>query len=238
MRDLAIVNEKEAGPAVFGQTARAAGHELEEWAAHRGGPAPALDGYGAAMVLGGAMNVDDEDEHPWLRGEKRVIAELARAGTPIIGVCLGAQMIAEVLGGAAAPASDPEIGWHDVETTPEAAADPVLGALPPRFEAFQWHKYAATPPDGAATLATSPVSVQAYRVGDRIWGIQFHAEVTEADAAIWIDDPGSYPRLRRDEYDPAALMEETRRKIGSWNRVGRGISSRFLDAASRYSGVT
>jgi GMP synthase-like glutamine amidotransferase len=232
MRVLAIVNEKEAGPGVFAEAARDAGHALVEWSAYEGTPAPELDGYGAAMVLGGAMNVDDEEKHAWLRDEKRLIAQLAERGTPIIGSCLGAQLVAEVLGGSATRASHPEIGWHEVEMTPEAADDPVMGALPPKFEAFQWHSYEATPPEGAATLATSPVSVQAYRIGDRIWGIQFHAEVAEADAVIWINDPASYPEASRDEYDPAEMLAEMRRKIGSWNEVGRGISSRFLEAAA------
>jgi GMP synthase-like glutamine amidotransferase len=184
------------------------------------------------MVLGGAMNVDEEAQHPWLRGEKHLIAELAERGTPILGACLGAQLVAEVLGGSAARASRSEIGWYDVEMTPGAADDPVLGPLPPRFEAFQWHSYAATPPEGAVTLATSPVSVQAYRVGDRTWGIQFHAEVTEADAAIWIEDERSYPEHLRADYDPLTLLAEMRRKIGSWNEVGRGISARFISSAA------
>ena len=238
MRILAVVNEREAGPGVFGEAACEAGHEVVEWAAHEATPAPELDGYGAAMILGGAMNVDDEAEHPWLRDEKRVIADLAGRGTPIIGMCLGAQMVAEVLGGSAAPASLTEIGWHEVEMTPAAADDPVLAPLPPRFEAFQWHSYAATPPEGAVTLATSPVSVQAYRVGDRIWGIQFHAEVTESDAALWIEDERSYPDDLRADYDPPALLAEMRRKMGSWNEVGRGISARFLETAAELRRTT
>jgi GMP synthase-like glutamine amidotransferase len=231
MRILAIVNETEAGPGVFGQSAREAGHEVVEWAAHTGSTPPPLEGLGAAMVLGGAMNVDEEDAHPWLRGEKRAIADLAKAGTPIIGVCLGAQMVAEVLGGSAARASRPEIGWHDVEMTAAAADDPVLGALPPRFEAFQWHSYAATPPEGAATLATSPVSVQGYRVDDRVWGIQFHAEVTMASIEEWVAEAND-PDAERIAIDGDALLAETREKIGSWNHVGRGISERFFEAAT------
>jgi GMP synthase-like glutamine amidotransferase len=231
MRVLAIVNEREAGPGVFGEAALDAGHELAEWAAYATTSAPPLDGFGAAMVLGGGMNVDEEAANPWLRDEKRIIGQLAESGTPLIGMCLGAQLVAEVLGGSAAPASHPEIGWHDVEMTPAAGDDPVLAALPPKFEAFQWHGYAATPPPGATTLASSPVSVQAYRVGDSTWGIQFHAEVTERDAEIWINDPASYPDALRHEYDPPALLAEMRRKIGSWNEVGRGISARFLKTA-------
>jgi GMP synthase (glutamine-hydrolysing) len=231
MRILAIVNETGAGPGVFGGAAAEAGHEIVEWAAHEGTPAPDLDGYGAAMVFGGAMNVDEEDLHPWLVGEKRAIARLAGSGIPIMGVCLGAQMVAEVLGGSASRASRPEIGWHDVEMTPEAADDPVLGALPARFEAFQWHSYAATPPAGAARLAHSPVSVQAYRVGDRIWGIQFHAEVTEASIEAWIAE-ASDPQAERVAIDGDALLAQSREKIGSWNRVGRAISERFIQAAA------
>jgi GMP synthase-like glutamine amidotransferase len=231
MRVLAIVNEPEAGPGVFGEAALEAGHEVVEWAAHTASRPPSLAGFGAAMVLGGAMNVDEEDEHPWLRGEKRTIVELANAGTPIIGVCLGAQMVAEVLGGSAARASRPEIGWHEVEMTAAAADDPVLGELPPRFEAFQWHSYAATPPGGAATLAASPVSVQGYRVGDRVWGIQFHAEVTIASIEQWVAEAND-PDAERIAVDGEALLAESREKIGSWNRVGRGISARFFETAA------
>jgi GMP synthase-like glutamine amidotransferase len=231
MRILAIVNEVEAGPGVFGDAAREGGHEIVEWAAHEPARMPELGGYGAAMVFGGAMNVDEEHVHPWLAGEKLAIAQIAEAGIPIMGVCLGAQMLAEVLGGSASRAPRPEIGWHDVQMTPEAADDPVLGALPSRFEAFQWHSYAATPPAGAATLADSPVSVQAYRVGDRIWGIQFHAEVTEASIEAWIAEAND-PDAERIAIDGDALLAESREKIGSWNQVGRGISERFFEFAA------
>ena len=230
MRILSVVHEADAGPAVFGDVAAEAGHELVEWAPSRE-PEPAADGYGAAMVFGGSMNVDDAERHPWLAGEMGLIARLVEQGMPVLGVCLGCQLLAEASGGSAARAPHPEIGWHTVEMTPEAAGDPVLGALPPSFEAFQWHSYAATPPEGAVTLAHSPVSVQAYRIGDRAWGIQFHAEVNMANAGDWIEEYDD-PDARRIGLDRAALMTETKEKIGAWNEVGRGISARFLEVAA------
>ena len=238
MRILTIVNQDDAGPGVFADAATEAGHEIVAWrpAAQ---PRPELDGFGATLVFGGAMNVDEEDVHPWLRDEKSLLAELVEAGSAVLGVCLGAQMLAEAAGGSAGRASRPEIGWHEVELLPEAGDDPVLGPLPRRFEAFQWHSYEATPPHGAAPLARSDVCLAAYRIGGLAWGIQVHAEVSEATAARWIDKYDNDPDAVRIEIDPEALLAETVGKIGAWNELGWGICARFLaEAETRYSGVT
>jgi GMP synthase (glutamine-hydrolysing) len=232
VRVLAIVNQRDAGPGVFADAAASAGHELVQWVPAEG-PPPGQDGWGAAIVLGGAMNVDQEGKHPWLLDEKRLVAGLLDRETPVLGVCLGAQLVAEVSGGAAGRAERPEIGWHRVELTAEADRDPVIGALPRRFEAFMWHSYEATPPDGAAPLARSQVCVQAYRVGDRVWGIQFHAEVTEAIVTGWLGDYRKDADAVRIGVDPEELRADTRGRIGRWNEIGRGICARFLEAATR-----
>ena len=236
MRVLAIVNQRDAGPGVFAGAAASAGHELVEWAPAEG-PPPDPDAWGAAIVLGGAMNVDQEGEHPWLRDEKRLVGGLLDRDTPVLGVCLGAQLLVEVAGGAAGRAERPEIGWHEVELTAEAKGDPVIGALPGRFEAFMWHSYEATPPDGAAPLGRSPVCLQAYRVGDRAWGIQFHAEVTEAIVLAWLADYRKDRDAVRLGVDPGELRAETRERIGRWNELGRGLCARFLREAAAYGGA-
>jgi GMP synthase (glutamine-hydrolysing) len=150
-------------------------------------------------------------------------------GMPILAVCLGAQVLADAAGGSARRASQPEIGWFEIEVTEEGAADPVIGPLAPSFTGFQWHSYEAVPPDGAVILARSAVCPQAYRIGDRVWGIQFHAEVTAANLTHWIEDYRSDEDAVRIGVDPVKLRRETEPRIDDWNRLGRELCGRFLD---------
>jgi GMP synthase (glutamine-hydrolysing) len=231
MRALAITHQADAGPGVFADEMRERGVELDEWMLSERGTAPPREiaDYGAVLTFGGAMHADQEDRHPWLRFEKDFLAAMLDDGMPILAVCLGCQVLADAAGGSARRASEPEIGWHGVEVGERAAGDPVIGPMAPRFEAFQWHSYEAVPPEGAAILASSPVCPQAYRVGERAWGIQFHAEVTTADAGRWIDDYRSDEDAVRVGVDPKALRAETDEKIKSWNRLGRELCGRFLE---------
>jgi GMP synthase (glutamine-hydrolysing) len=232
MRALAIVHQKDAGPGVFADELRERGVELDEWTLAERGTAPPVEiaEYDAVLTFGGAMHADQEDRHPWLRFEKDFLAAILDDDMPVLAVCLGNQLLAEAAGGAARRASEPEIGWREVEITDEGASDPVIGPLAPSFTAFQWHSYEALPPDGAAILARSPVCAQAYRVGERAWGIQFHAEVSPADAGEWIDDYRADEDAVRIGVDPEALGSETERRIGDWNRLGRELCGRFIDA--------
>jgi len=235
MRVLTIVNQEDAGPGVFADAAAEAGHEIVEW--HPGEEAlPDRDGYGATMAFGGAMNVDDEALHPWLRDEEELLRGLAERNEPVLGVCLGAQLLADAAGGSAQRAVRPEIGWHAVELTADAKRDPVIGPLPERFEAFQWHSYEATPPPGSVALARSPVCSEAYRIGDLAWGIQFHAEVSERIATGWIEKYDNDEDAARLGIDPGPLLAETRAKIAAWNQLGRGICARFLEQAEASRG--
>jgi GMP synthase (glutamine-hydrolysing) len=231
VRVLTIVHQRDAGPGVFAEAAAAGGHELVEWSPG-GGPAPALDGFGAAMTFGGAMHPDHEAEHPWLATEKELLRELLRRGTPVLGVCLGAQLLAEAAGAQPRRASAPEIGWYEVSLTGDAADDPLVAALPERFEAFQWHSYEAPLPPGATALAASDVCLQAYRLDGNSWGVQFHAEVTAEIVSSWLDDYATDPDAVRIGVDPERLRAETAPRIGEWNELGRALCGRFLAAAT------
>jgi GMP synthase (glutamine-hydrolysing) len=229
MRVLAITHQRDAGPGVFAEEMRERQVELDDWMmAERPEPPADPAGYDAVMTFGGAMNTHEEMRHPWLRREKELLAELLGAGEPLLAACLGTQLLAEAAGGEVGRSSEPEIGWYEVEITPEGRDDPLLGRE--SFQAFQWHSYEAVPPPGAVTLAHSPICNQAYRIGDRAWGIQFHAEVSAADADRWIDGWREDADAVRVGLDPEALRAETREKIGEWNRFGRELCGRFLDA--------
>jgi GMP synthase (glutamine-hydrolysing) len=232
VRVLAIVHQSDAGPGVFADAVRRQGWELQEWPITEGTPPPdAMANFQAVMVFGGAVNADQEAAHPWLRNEKQLLAALLARGMPLLGVCLGAQMLAEAAGSPARRAAAPEIGWVEVRVTDAGATDPLIGPLAPRLSAFEWHSYEFPLPAGAVALARSAACLQAFRVGERAWGIQFHAEVTVADARHWIEDYQSDADAVRIGLDPGALRAETDRSIEAWNAVGRGICERFLDAA-------
>jgi GMP synthase-like glutamine amidotransferase len=229
-RVLAIMHQPDAGPGVFADAMRSRGVELDRWLFPEE-PAPADPlSYDAVMTFGGAMHADQEPEHPWLADEKALLATLIERRVPLLGMCLGCQLVAEAAGATARRASAPEIGWHEVALTAEAGDDPVVGGLPQRFDAFQWHSYEAPLPPGATALARSPACLQAYRLEGPAWGIQFHAEVSRADLECWIDEYHSDPDAVRIGLDPDRLRERTRASIVEWNELGRSLCGRFLDA--------
>ncbi len=216
MRVLAIVHEDDAGPGVFTDAFAVRGAELVTWSPAGVGVPP--DSYDAVMTFGGEMNPDEEREHPWLVEEKRYLAELLERGVPLLGVCLGAELLAEAAGAPARRMGESEIGWYEVETTAEG--DPLIGPLAPSFDALEWHSYETPLPPGATALAWSERCLQAFRVGDTAWGIQFHAEVRFDDFVVW---------LRMYDGDPTALRALTEARIAGWNELGRDLCGRFLD---------
>jgi GMP synthase (glutamine-hydrolysing) len=233
VRVLAITHEARAGPGVFGDELRDRGHELDDWMIPSGAAPPADPaGYDAVMTFGGSMHPDQEHKHPWLEDEKALLRDLIEGGTPLLGVCLGSQLVAEAAGAPAEAAPEPEIGWLDVELTPEGTADPLLAPLAPGFTAFQWHSYRSPLPPGAVALARSPVALQAFRVGESAWGIQFHAEVTEDDAIHWTEHHEDDPKAVEIGLDPDEMMGAIREQMNPWNRVGRALCGRFLEVAA------
>jgi GMP synthase-like glutamine amidotransferase len=220
MRVLSLIHQDDAPTGTFADSARARGDELTEWNIARGAPPEDPRAYDAVFIFGGAMHVDQETQHPWLVDEDVMIKGLLAEEVPLFGVCLGAQLIAKAAGAGVGPASREEIGWHEVELTDEGARDPLFDALPRRFEALQWHSYAFELPPGAVALATSPVCLQGYRMGERAWGVQFHPEVDALIVERWLQDPGA--RGRRFDLAP---MER-------WNGIGRALAARFLESAA------
>ena len=232
MRVLSIVHEAEptGGGGIFERAVPERGHRLDRWVAADGeAPPGAPADWDAVMVFGGAMHPDQDAEHPWLSGEAAFLETALEEGVPLLGVCLGAQLIARAAGAPVGPAAEPEVGWFDVSRD-DGRADPVLDALPSRFRAFQWHYYTFELPRGALLLASSAAARQAYRLGDRVWGIQFHAEVDRTMLDHWFSAGEEELPKPVDE-----LRAETDRCLPTWNEQGRALCDAFLDEAARLS---
>jgi GMP synthase-like glutamine amidotransferase len=221
VRVLCLTHEHDGPAGLFADVVRERGDDLLEWNVSQGPPPEAPAEFDALVVFGGSMHVDQESKHPWLTGQHDLVRDAVERGQPLMGVCLGGQLLARSAGAHVGPASRPEIGWFEVELTPEGEADPVIGALPARFEAFEWHSYAFdVPPDGVL-LARNPVCAQAFKVGERAGGVQVHPEVTPEMLESW--------RTASDGSAPPIALEP----ISRWNELGRTLGHAFLDQASR-----
>lgn len=169
----------------------------------RAGKLPAATAFDAALVLGGSIGAHDPD----LREARRWIREAVAAGVPVLGVCLGAQLLALALGGEVVRARQPEVGLHHVFATDAAVRDPVFAGLPRRLRVFGWHEDAFTLPRGTVPLAGSMrCTHEAFRHGDATYGLQFHAEVRPDDLVRW--------------REVAAYRDVLARSGGDWERVG------------------
>ncbi len=236
MRVLTIIHEADAGPGVFLDAFSDSGATVDTWVPPEQADAPApTAAYDAIFTFGGSAHPDQDHEHPWLTTEKRFLADVLRERVPMLGVCLGAELVAVAEGGTVRRIARPEIGWYDVTLTSAGLSDPVLGPLGGSFSALEWHSYEAALPARATALASSDSSLQAYRIGDHAWGIQFHAEVTSADFHHWLDTYTSFDDdAVESRIDADAIAAATDERIDAWNDVGRGICQRFLQqVASR-----
>jgi GMP synthase (glutamine-hydrolysing) len=229
MRILSVLHPGGGHSGLLRERAVSAGHELLEWRAADGTERPA--DADAIAVFGGGMNRADADRLPWLEDEIELLHAALEDGTPVLGICLGSQLLAAAAGAEVRRAERPEIGWFEVERTEAGAADPLLGALPERFTAYQWHSWAFALPDGAVELARSPVCPQAYVLGSA-WGVQFHPEVTEDILDAWIADVASDPDAVAQDYAATARFDLPER-LAAWNALGRTLFDAWLAAAAR-----
>ncbi len=151
-----------------------------------GEPLPAPSAFDALIVMGGPMNIYEYERHPWLPAEKACIRQAIEAGRRVLGICLGSQLIADVLGGPVTRNAHSEIGWFPVTRTPDGRSSKNFAGFPERFTAFHWHGDTfALPPQAENLMASEGCAHQALQYGERVVGIQFHLEVTAANAREW-----------------------------------------------------
>ena len=193
-------------------------------------PLPAWREHAAIVAMGGAMAAYEEDAHPWLAAEKRLIAAAVAAGTPYWGVCLGAQVLAAALGAEVRPGPEPELGVMDVELTAAARHDPVFKDAPRRFSTLQWHGDTYALPEGAVRLARSArYEQQAFALGTA-YAVQFHLEVDGALAAEWMEVPEYVAELEQLDgpQAPARMLAEVRAAEAETVPLARELFTRGL----------
>ena len=197
------------------------------------GQRPALDKYAALIVLGGPMNADQIDTYPNLRTEVDILREALDRDMSVLGICLGAQLLAKALGGQVTRNDRREIGWYDVELTDAGAEDPVLSTFARRQTVFQWHEDGIELPAGSSVhLASSPASpVQAFRHGEHAYGFQFHLE---ADASLidrWLRVPAHRQVLAEEagHIDADAIRARTTTEIERLQSLSEATFSRWIE---------
>jgi len=192
-------------------------------------PLPEMGEIGLLAVLGGPMNVYQYRDHPWLRKEKAFLEQAAAAGVPTLGVCLGAQLLADVLGAKIVQNSHVEIGWFPVRLTPEARDSALFGGLPHEFTAFHWHGDTFDVPPGAKRLAESDACQnQAFEYAGCVVGLQFHLEYTADSIRNMLVHCGH-------ELTNAPFIQSRDRILARLDQIGRTQSLLFklLDSLSQ-----
>lgn len=190
-------------------------------------PEPPAGEFDGLIVLGGIVNPDGTDGDAPLEREREVIAEMYARGAPVLGTCLGAQLMAQALGGSAERMPKGEVGWVSAEFDETASGDALLAGAPQTLDVLEWHNYSCTPPAGAAVLAHSAACVQAFRVGATSWGLQFHVEVTLPVLEEWAGTGGA--ELAALGLGPEAIVGSDEQRSGQLRLAAR-IADRFARA--------
>lgn len=197
------------GPAGIGDWAGQNGHVVTATALYESVRLPLLSDFDWLVVMGGPMGVHDESQHPWLKPEKAFIAEAIAAGKTLVGVCLGAQLIADALGARVYRNPQKEIGWMPIELTEDGRSSRITASLPERFDVFHWHGDTFDLPPGALHLARSGACEhQVYLYDDRVLGLQCHLESTPKSVADIVEQCA-------DEIVPSETIQSAERMLAA-----------------------
>jgi GMP synthase (glutamine-hydrolysing) len=194
---------------------------------YRGESLPSLSGRHLLVVLGGPMGVYERDRYPFIDAEAALVREAVSLDVPVLGICLGSQIVAHALGGRVTKHSAKEIGAMAVTLTPDGVADPLFEGVDPLLPVFQWHGDTFSIPPGAVRLASSPVTPnQAFRLGRRTYGFQFHLEVTPEMVTAWLAEYAE--EVASERLDPEAIRRASAIDSKRWADVADTVLSRFV----------
>ncbi len=214
------------GPGAIGAALRRRGVTVRTLRTYAGEPVPAALEAEALVVMGGPMGVYEHARHPHLTDEIGLIERTLAAGRPILGTCLGSQLLAAALGARVYPNTRKEIGWHEVELTAAADDDALWRGIAPRFTPLHWHGDIFDLPDGAVRLARSALSpTQAYRHGANAYGLLFHLELDRAQIETWIEAFAG--ELVETGIAPQAIVGDADARLAAAAAVATTVFDRF-----------
>jgi len=219
-------------PGIFLELLREQSHPVETVKLFEGDRPPEdLSRFSGLLVMGGPMSVNDEADHPWLKTEDRLLKEALTLDFPTLGICLGSQLIAKAAGAAVRQGPRKEIGWYPIRLTAAARHDRLFRELPETIEVFQWHgEYFDTPP-GAVSLASSELySCQAFSIGQNVYGLLFHLEVTRQMVKEWVGTFKEELNGVKEYIRPEAIFERLPQRIDELNRQARMLFARFCES--------
>jgi GMP synthase (glutamine-hydrolysing) len=221
------------GPGAIGAALKAAGITPRIVRIDRGQPVPAELGDAAGLVvMGGPMGVYEADRYPHLRDELALIESALRTARPIVGICLGSQLLAAALGARVYPGARKELGWFDVTLGAAAADDHLWRGVASPFSALHWHGDVFDLPRGATLLASSAITPhQAFRYGDRAYGSLFHLEVTRPQLDRMVHDFAD--EIAAWGVAPAALTDAADARVAACNAIADVVFGRFATLGAR-----
>lgn len=236
-RVLVVEHQQDAGIGHLGDRLRDHGIELEIVGPDTGKSVPdTLENVDGLVVLGGSMGPTDDEVAPWLPATRLLLSEAVAQELPTLGICLGAQLLATATGGhVRTNPKGPEVGLQSVTLTEAASTDPLLGGLESSLPVVQWHWLEAeTLPEDAQVLATSPACRnQAYRLGERAWGVQFHPEALGQAARDWAAE--SEKELHELGLDPQQVIQDVETAEPTLRSTWQVLGDRFASLVKEHS---
>lgn len=217
---LILEHEESEGPGIFQSVLYERGRVFKRIKLFTGESIPDAKNIEGVLMMGGPMNVYEESAYPFLAEENHFLKYCLCNGIPVLGICLGAQLIAKAAGAKIKKAPEKELGWYEVRLTTAGLLDPLLGGCAKTFPIFQFHEDTFDIPLGAVHIIDAPVCPhQGFRIGNNVYAIQFHLEATREMIADWVADQGDIK---------AKILEDTEQNIASCHRYGKEFFAKFL----------